>query len=344
MGILLLLLPLGFLAGVYICRFVITHSVIHWFAVAAILLYGFTLMGLATTSSFLLLLVVFVVLAIAEGMMDIVSNLMIMRIYKDNSAPYMNGLHFLFGIGTIISPILVGLNIEYFNHIRYAYAFFTLLATPALIMLLLARVQPTSNESSRPTVSAKTFRILPYIHMFFFCYLMLEVGYSTWIYPYLEAGAILNAAAAGFFTSCFWFSFTFFRLIAIFLSMRFHPMKIMFVHAIICLLAIIVIVIGQDTLWLLWLGNLALGGSLAVFFPCMISYADSGFNVSPKEIGHFFTSATAGAMVGPWILSQIFVVSISWLFYPLVVAALLLVFVLFHLKGISTRMSMTDSH
>ena len=343
MGVLLLLLPVGFLAGVYICRFVITHSVIHWFVFAATLLYGFTLIGISLTTSFLLLLAIFFLLAVAEGMIDIVTNLMIIRIYKKNSAPYMNGLHFLFGVGTILSPLLVGLNIQYFNSISYAYTFFALLALPALIMLLFVRVQPTSNEIAKPTVSSKNFRILPYIHMFFLFYLMLEVGYSTWIYPYLETGELLNAAAAGFFTSCFWFSFTFFRLIGIFLSMHFHPMKIMLIHAILCLVAIAIIVIAQDQLWLLWLGNLALGGSLAVFFPCMMSYADSGFNIPPKDISHFFTSATAGAMIGPWLLSQIFIINIDWLFYPLVVTALLLLFVLFHLKGISTKMDLVNS-
>ena len=331
-GLLLLLLPVGFLIGLYICRFFLSHNLIHWLIVAATILHGLTLMGIIISSSFFSLIVLFMVLALGKGILNVACNVMLIRLYKENTAPYMNALHFLFGVGMILSPLLVGLDIQYFNEIRHAYIFFALLCIPALIMLLFVRIKPIASQTKQRAKSAKGLQLLFFLHIFFFLYLLVEASYGIWIYPYMKVEVGLDAAAAGFFTSCFWLAFTLFRLMGIFLSMYFHPMKIMLTHSVVCLSAIALILMARDQLALLWLGNIALGGSLAVFAPYMIAYVGAKSTIPLKDISHFFASLTAGIMVGPWLLAQIFVLNPSWTFYPLLVAAALLLFILLYLN------------
>ena len=332
MGLLLLLMPLAFLAGVYLCRFFINHPKLQWLVVAAVILYGLALSLIIITSSFFLLIALFLLLVLAEGALDLFYHLMLLRRYKENTAPYMNAMYLFSGLGTILSPLLIGLNIQYFNQIGHSYIFLALLGVPALIMLFFVRIKPIVDEVAPTPKRNKNFRILFFFHLFFFFYLVMEAGYGTWIYPYMEQGGILDAAAAGFFTSCFWFAFMLFRLTGIFLSIRFRPIKVMLVHSIICVAAVAILLVGREQLFLLWLGNIALGGALAIFLPCMIAYVGTGFNVPLKDISHFYTSGAAGDMIGPWLLAHIFAFQPFWIFYPLLISALVLLAILIYLE------------
>ena len=332
MGILLLLLPLGFLTGIHGFRLASGYKIGHWLVCLAVLSYIIFIPILPLIKSFPLLLVLFLCLAVCQGFWDFLSNMMILRLYKKRASPYMNALHFIFGVGAILSPAILGLSIEYFGQIFLAYLLFSLLAIPALIILFFVRIPPVKSEENSASQRKRKPYILPLIHLFFLCYLVMEVGYSTWIYPYIEQGELLNAAAAGLFTSAFWFVFTLFRLIGTLLSLRVHPVKIMLGHAFVCLIATILMVLFKNNLWVLWFANIGLGAGLSVFFACMLAYCISYLHIPPQNINHFFTSATAGAMIGPWLMAQLFAVERAWIFYPLILAALITLFILFYLN------------
>lgn len=338
MGTLLLLLPLGFLAGIYTFRYLSSYRVVHWLIVGMIFTYILTIISIAFIPAFHLLIAIFLVLAICQGFLDLLCNITLMRLYQQNSAPYMNAMHFIFGVGAMFSPAIIGLSVQYFNRILPPYILFALLGIPALIMLCFVRIQPYKSDETDSAQRTKRPNILPLIHIFFAFYLLMEVGYSSWIYPYMKQSGLLNAAAAGLFTSGFWLAFTLFRLIGTFLSLRFHPLKIMLGHAFICFAATLLMTFFSDNLVILWFGNISLGAGLSVFFACMLSYCGSYLHIPFKDISHFFTSATVGAMGGPWLLSQLFAIDPTWIFYPLIIAAAMSLLVLIYLKKANDKM------
>ena len=54
-----------------------------------------------------LLVAVLLVLGAAEGALDVGGNTLLVWLYRDKVVPFMNALHFFFGVGAFISPIVV---------------------------------------------------------------------------------------------------------------------------------------------------------------------------------------------------------------------------------------------
>ncbi len=51
---------------------------------------------------------VLLVLGVTEGIVDVGSNTLLVWVHRDRVAPWMNGLHFCFGVGSVLAPLIVG--------------------------------------------------------------------------------------------------------------------------------------------------------------------------------------------------------------------------------------------
>lgn len=329
-----LLLPLAFTVGVYICRYFLASYYLKPLLLISLTFFGVLLPLVGYSSSYLLVCSLFFIVVISEGIFEVASNVLLIRLYRSNPAPYLNIMHFFFGIGAIVSPILVGLNLEYYNSLTYSFIFFGALAVPAIIILLFIPIKPT--VANKITVnkprSANKFKILGVIHLFFVLYVLVEAGYSVWIFPFLSEENLLSPGQSGLFTSVFWFSFTFFRLTGVLFSIYINPIKLMICHAFLGLFALPIMISAGDQIWILWLGNVIMGAGLSVFFPCMLSYCETGFKIPAKDLSHFFVSATIGAMIGSWFVGQLLLINPILIFYPLTFSVALLPFLLLYLK------------
>ena len=58
-------------------------------------------------SWFWLLLLVVLSLGTAQGTLDVGGNTLLMWGHREKIGPFMNGLHFVFGIGAFLSPIII---------------------------------------------------------------------------------------------------------------------------------------------------------------------------------------------------------------------------------------------
>ena len=333
-----LIMPVGFIIGIYICRYFLNSIYIKHVIFTSLLIF----MGLITlapiSSTFLLVCGIFFIIAMAQGVFEVASNVFVVAINKSNPAPYLNITHFCFGVGAIISPVLIGYNIQYLESIFYAYVFFGLLAFIPLVAILLIPIKPVADDADEAKSSRNPsyLKILIAIHIFFFLYIFLEVGYSISIFPYLREENLLDSASSGVFTSLFWMMFTFFRLIGIFLSMYFNPLKIVLWHGIVGLTGLPMMLLAGDQIWLLWFGNVIIGASLSVFFPCMLAYCETGFKIPSKSVSHFFVSATVGAMAGSWFLVRLLDITPSLIFYPLILASICIPIIIIYLLRIKS--------
>ena len=79
------------------------HPVI---GVALVLIAG-TLGVAPLLNSRWLLFAAILVLGIAEGAVDVGGNTLLVWIYRDRVGPFMNGLHFFFGLGAFLSPLII---------------------------------------------------------------------------------------------------------------------------------------------------------------------------------------------------------------------------------------------
>ena len=330
-----LIMPVGFITGIYICRHFLNSAYIKHVLFLSLLFFIVLMLFAPLSSIFLLACTLFLLIAITQGVYEVAANVFIVDLYKDNPAPYLNAMHFCFGLGAMLAPALIGYNIEYFNSLVHSYYFFAAVGVVALVWLLFLPLKPVLDDDSEELKQSRDknyLKILVAIHVFFFVYIFLEVGYSLSIFPYLREGGLLDAGSSGLFTSLFWLVFTLFRLFGIALSMRFNALKIMLAHSIVGLVGLpMIIFAAADQTWLLWLGNIIVGASLSIFFPCILSYCETGFKIPSKSVSHFFVSATVGAMFSSWFVVQLLAIEPKFALYPLVLCTIFIPFVILYL-------------
>src|SRR5512136_260696 len=104
-------------------------------------------------SAWLLLLVVGVK-GLTDGFINTGANTLLVWTHKDKSSPFMNALHFFFGLGAFLAPILVAQVIDFPG--GYRYAFWVLAAFSGLAgLFMLARKKSPQHEHATTKVQEK---------------------------------------------------------------------------------------------------------------------------------------------------------------------------------------------
>ncbi len=148
--------------------------------------------------------------------------------HGEKVSPYMNGLHFFFGMGAFLAPMLVAQVMGVAGGYRWAY--WTLAAFAMLVSLRLLTLAsnpppaPHRDTGTSELGSASIYSplVIP-AALFLFFYVGAEVAFGGWLYTYAVALKLASAVGAAYLTSGFWLSFTLGRLISIPVATRFGP-------------------------------------------------------------------------------------------------------------------------
>lgn len=242
----------------------------------------------------------------AEGALDIGGNTLLVWVHGKRVAPFMNALHFFFGVGAFLSPIIVAQMMLLNAKITAAYWALALLMLPvAAWVLRLPSPAPQTTGKKKSTAQINN-RLVASIAIFFFLYLGAEVGFGGWIYTYAIALNLSSAKVAAYLTSAFWGSLTAGRLLAISLAARFKPRVILLSNLIGCMMSVAAILIWSHSLVVVCAGAVGLGLSMASIFPTTFSFAERRLTITGQVTGWFLVGASAGAMFLPWLIGQLF--------------------------------------
>jgi fucose permease len=271
------------------------------------------------------LTLVLLILGMAQSTVDVGGNTLLVWVYRSEVSPFMNGLHFFFGVGAFLSPIIVGQAISLSDDISWAYWLLALLIAPVAIWLLRLpspsapadsegnpeergnREAGMNGSQARPRRSKRQRGILiALIALFFFLFVGAEISFGGWIYSYAVALNLATETNAAYLTSAFWGSLTVARLLSIPFAARFRPRTILFVDLVGCLASIALILVWPNSLVAIWLGTLGAGFSLAAIFPTAISLAERNLTVTGQVTSWFIVGASAGSMSLPWLIGQLF--------------------------------------
>ena len=253
-----------------------------------------------------LLTVVAVMLGAAEGALDVGGNTLLVWAHGERVGPFMNGLHFFFGVGASLSPIIVGQARSLTNNNSLAYRALALLLLPAAIWLLrLPSPQSRSVSKHRPA-SQTDLRLVALVALFFFLYLGAEIGFGGWIFTYAVKLNLSSERGADYLTSAFWGSLTLGRLLAIPIAVKLRPRIILLADLALCIASITMILLLPDSVAALWSGTFGIGLAMASIFPTTFSFAERRMNITGKVTGWFLVGASAGAMLVPWLIGQLF--------------------------------------
>ncbi|MGD9146455.1 MAG: MFS transporter [Anaerolineae bacterium] len=264
-----------------------------------------------------LLIPAWILLGVSGGALDVGGNTLMIWVHGRQVGPFMNALHFFFGLGSFLIPIIVAQAMALSGSFPWAYRVLALLVIP--VALWMARVpspaSPNATNSqadserqagakTQPGVDARRTVIL--ICLLLGLYVGAEAAFGGWIYTYAVALDLSDVTTAAYLTSAFWGALTVGRLLAIPLATRFRPRSILFADLTGCLLSVGILLAGSGSVTATWLGAMGLGLSMASIFPTAMSLAEHRIPITGQVTGWFLVSASIGGMLLPWLIGQLF--------------------------------------
>lgn len=281
----------------------------HRLMALALLLMAAMVFFTPITPVFIGLLFTLLVIGLGEGMLDVGGNTLIVWLHGKGVGPYMNALHFFYGVGALLAPLVVGEVMNRTDSITWAYWIIALMVLPALLGILRTSSPVNPNQTDHPenaSADEPGGGLILLLILFFILYVAAEVSFGGWIYLYaINATGALPVTAA-YITSAFWGAFTVGRLLGIPISARLRPRQILQIDFAGALLSLSVILVWPNASWALWTGTIGFGFFIASIFPTMITFAGSRMTVTGKVTGYFFLGATLGGMILPWVIGQFF--------------------------------------
>lgn len=297
---------LGFMLGALLAGRLYDRFPGHQLMALAILCMAITMALIPFLPILGLLTAVMFLLGLFEPGIDVGGNTLILWLHRHKAGPYMNGMHFFFGVGAFFSPIIIAWVIATSETLQAAFWILAvLILLPALYIIWLP--SPTAipeEETVGPKQSNRTLVLL--IAFFFFLYGGAEVSYGGWIFTFAVEQGLATEEAAALLTSLFWGALTVGRLLSIPLAVRFRNRTIILSDLIGCLLSVAIILIWPQSVAAVWIGTIFLGVSMASVFPTTLSLAERHLPVSGQTTSYFFVGASLGAMSVPWLIGQWF--------------------------------------
>jgi FHS family Na+ dependent glucose MFS transporter 1 len=278
------------------------------------------------------------VLGMGEGSLDVGTNTLLVWVHRKNVGPYMNGLHFFFGLGAFLAPVVVAQVMLGTGSLRWTYGMLAACMLPAAIGLTVTR-SPSRPDETKSTARANYRNLLSIVAALLLAlYVGAEVGYGGWIFTYSRSLNLTNETSAAYLTSAFWGALTAGRLLAVPISTRVSPGRLLAGSLACCLVSLAVILTFSGSIIAIWCGSICLGLSMAAIFPSTITFVEQRTPISGKTTSIFFIGASLGGMLIPWTIGQFFdAVGPGSTMYIILVVLSLAVFVYAILNNLGAR-------
>ncbi len=268
---------------------------------------GFTMLLFASVpfiSTLWLLAGVFFALGIAELTVDVGGNTLLVWVHREKVGPFMNALHFFFGVGAFLSPLIVGWLMSRGADITQAYWVIALLFLPVIVWFAILPSPTLSVASTTAEKGALNLFLIGGVSLFLFLCAGTQAAFGGWIYTYATELDLTTPAQAAYLTSAFWGALTLGRLLSIPLAARLQPMLLLFGSLAGCLLNLMLIIIFSHSLSILWIAACGLGLSMAAVFPTTLSFSGRRMTITGQITGVFLVGSGLGVMSVPWLIGQ----------------------------------------
>ena len=259
-----------------------------------------------TISALWLLFAVILIVGAAGGAVDVGGNALLVWVYGSQVGPVMNALHFFFGVGAFLSPIIIAQIMLRTDNLSWAYGTLAALVVPAAVWILRLRSPNPQGSSEEGSANRSNLGLVVLFVAFFFLYVGAEISFGGWIYTYGVALGLTGGETAAYLTSAFWGALTVGRLLASPIAARFRPRAVLLGDLIVCVASAVLVLLWPRSLIALWAGSLGMGLGMASVFPTMISWAEQRMPVTGKVTGWFLIGGSAGGMWLPWLIGQLF--------------------------------------
>jgi FHS family Na+ dependent glucose MFS transporter 1 len=218
----------------------------------------------------------------------------------------MNALHFAFGLGAFLAPVVIAQLGVRSDDLRWAYWTLAALMLPPAVWLWRLPSPERKNGDGDGSRGRSSISLLVLFVAFFMLYVSAEVSFGGWAFTYSVQMGLADEAAAAYLTSAFWGALTVGRLLAIPIAARVRPVWMLLGDLVGAIVSVAAILAWPASQLALWIGALGLGLSLASIFPTLMSLAERRMAVTGRVTGWFLVGSSVGGMTLPWVIGQLF--------------------------------------
>jgi len=280
----------------------------HGLMMAALGLMVLMALMLPLIPVFVLLLVGMFFFGLGQGTLDVGGNINLLWVFQSRVGPYMNALHFCFGVGAFLAPIIIHNVMNLSNGaLTWPYWVLSVLFLPGFVGLWLLQ-SPENPEELEINGNDKpiNYRLVFLMMALLFIYVGVETGFGGWIFTYALDVRIANEAQASYMNSIFWGALTLGRLLSILVARKLAPSKILIGNFVMAILFLGLILISPRNGTIVWVTSAGLGLSLSSVFPTILALGESRMKITGKITGLFFLGSSLGGTLLPMLMGQVF--------------------------------------
>jgi len=279
-------------------------------------LLSFSLFGIAILAALLpliqqlwILVSIFLLLGVVQSLVDVSANTLLIWLHGSAVSTYMNGLHFFFGVGTLVAPIIIAQSLRARGNINIGlWVIAAVILIPAILILKYpSPIEPHQDQekiNDRPKIAATPLVI--FLVIMFFGFTGAEITFGNWIYTYSLGMEMADPQNAAYLTSTFWGAFTLSRFLGIILAGKISAKQLMWMNLIGCAISILTVIVFHQSQIILWVGTFFFGFFIANSFPTAMNLAERMGVYSAKITSLFFISSSVAVMLSPWVVGQFF--------------------------------------
>ncbi len=275
--------------------------------VASVFLTVIALFGFSFSNVFWMLILFAVSYGLGAGAIDAALNNYVALHYK---AKHMAWLHSFWGVGTIISPFVMGyaLNTSSWNNGYRIVGFIQL----GIALLLLATL-PVWNVNKAPTreekknvsiLQAIKIKGVPFLLLGFFAYCSLESTAMQWASTYFVEARGLSEDRAATFASLIFIGITCGRFISGFVTDKLSDKKMILIGTSILSLGIIMLFLPIESYISTVIAFVIIGFGCGPIYPCIIH--STPYNFGKENSGAIIGIQMASAYIGTTFMPPLF--------------------------------------
>lgn len=275
--------------------------------VASVFLTVIALFGFSFSNRFWMLMLFAVPYGLGAGAIDAALNNYVALHYK---AKHMSWLHCFWGVGTIVSPFIMGFALTNLNwNSGYRIVGFIQLAIAILLLITLPvwRVNKTSNETVGKSIGllgTLKIRGVPFLLTGFFAYCAAESTAMQWASTYFVEVKKIPAERAASFAALFYIGITAGRFISGFITDKLGDRRMILTGTAVLIFGIIVLLIPVKSYEAAFVAFLIIGLGCAPIYPCIIHSTPNNFGA--ENSGAIIGIQMASAYVGSTFIPPLF--------------------------------------
>lgn len=253
----------------------------------------------------ILLLIVFIN-GFPIGMINTGANTLLMWTHGEKAGPYVNGLHFSFGLGAFLAPTVFAQVLNLGGTYQHAYWALAALAVPVTMFMLFLPGSPEHpHQHEDETQTWENLRsALPIVliaMLFLFFYVGSEITFGNWIYTYALTLNLADITNAAYLTSGFWLFFTIGRAVSVPVAVRFKPTQILTVAFLGAFGALTLAIVVPQSITVLWIAAAAVGFFMAPIWATGYNLAGQSIKLTATISSIIILGDSLGAVVLPWL-------------------------------------------